>query len=67
MGKIVIKQERCKSCGYCLNACPKKLIVLSKEMNEQGVFPAEFQDKGECTGCTLCAEVCPEVAIEVWR
>jgi 2-oxoglutarate ferredoxin oxidoreductase subunit delta len=21
----------------------------------------------KCTGCALCAEMCPEVAIEVWR
>lgn len=69
MGRIIIKQERCKSCGFCLLACPKKLIKLSEEMNEQGVYPAEISDSqnGACTGCTLCAEVCPDVAIEVWR
>ncbi len=69
MGRIVIKQERCKSCGLCLLACPKKLIKFSEQMNEQGVYPAEFGDgqKEECTGCTLCAEVCPDVCIEVWR
>lgn len=69
MGKIVINRERCKSCGFCTLACPKKLIAFSKEMNEMGLYPAEFPDthNGECTGCTLCAEVCPDVAIEVWR
>jgi 2-oxoglutarate ferredoxin oxidoreductase subunit delta len=22
---------------------------------------------GQCTGCTSCATICPDMAIEVWR
>jgi 2-oxoglutarate ferredoxin oxidoreductase subunit delta len=65
-GKIVIDQEYCKSCGFCIEHCPKKLIVLATSYNEAGYYPALFQE-GECTGCAICALVCPEACIEVER
>ena len=67
MGKIEVNRERCKACGFCIATCPKQLIIISKEANSQGFCPAEQSTDGECTGCALCAEVCPDVAIEVWR
>ncbi len=67
MGKIIVNRERCKACALCTVACPKKLIVFSKEANSQGIYPIEASSEEECTGCALCAEVCPDVVIEVWR
>jgi 2-oxoglutarate ferredoxin oxidoreductase subunit delta len=64
-GRIVIDTERCKGCGLCITVCPKNSIVLSKESNRNGYFPAEAKD-GECTACTRCAIVCPEGIIEVF-
>jgi 2-oxoglutarate ferredoxin oxidoreductase subunit delta len=43
------------------------LILFSQEANSQGFYPAELSLEAECTGCALCAEACPDVAIEVWR
>ena len=65
-GGIRIAQEMCKSCGYCLEHCPKRSIVLASVYNAKGYYPAEFQ-AGECTGCGICAIMCPEAIIEVWR
>ena len=65
-GKITIDTERCKGCGLCVAVCPKGSIVICKQSNKKGYFPAQ-QAKDECTGCTLCALVCPDVAIEVHR
>lgn len=65
-GGIRIEAEMCKACGYCLEHCPKKSIVLSASYNAKGYYPAEFKE-GECTGCGICAIVCPEAIIEVWR
>ena len=65
-GKIVIDTERCKGCGLCITVCPKNSIVLSKESNQSGYFPAQAKD-GECTACTQCAIVCPEGIIEIYR
>jgi 2-oxoglutarate ferredoxin oxidoreductase subunit delta len=68
MGKIVINIEYCKGCGLCTTACAFKLIKLGKSFNKSGYYYAEFEDPtGACTGCTLCAEMCPDVAIEVWK
>ncbi len=68
MGKIVINREYCKGCELCTTACVLKLIAISREFNKSGHHPAEFTGpEGSCTGCALCAEMCPDVAIEVWK
>lgn len=68
MSKIVINQDRCKSCEFCIITCKKGLISIdTNKINILGYHPITFQDTGNCTGCALCAEVCPEVAIEVYR
>lgn len=67
-GKIEIDSERCKECGLCIITCRHNLICKSKNYNIKGYQPAEFSDpQKKCNGCALCAVVCPEVAIEVYR
>ena len=66
-GKITIDTSMCKSCQLCIGFCPKKNIVLSKELNSKGYFPAQIDPKKACTGCGICALMCPEAAIEVYR
>ncbi len=66
MTKAKIDREACKGCGLCVDACPKKIISLSKsEINRQGYFPAEITDIEACIGCAMCAIMCPDVCIEV--
>ena len=33
---LVIEAGRCKSCGRCVELCPKKTLAIGKEINEQG-------------------------------
>jgi len=66
-GKIKIRSKLCKSCGFCIEACPKGSIRISKKINEKSFFPAERMKGQPCTGCGLCAIVCPEAIIEVYR
>ena len=67
MGKIIINRERCKGCGLCIHFCKKKQINLSDELNYRGQHPCVFIDAGDCNGCAICAIVCPDVAIEVYK
>jgi 2-oxoglutarate ferredoxin oxidoreductase subunit delta len=41
---------------------------MADHFNARGYRPAELVDPAhECTGCTLCALVCPDVVITVYR
>lgn len=68
MGKVIVKVERCKGCGYCIGACSNgNLFIDGKSRNSSGYSIAAFNDEEDCSGCALCAEICPDVALEVFR
>ncbi len=67
MSHIVIDETRCKGCGLCTIACPRKLVAMSDTPNSMGYTVAVFCDAEKCTGCALCAEMCPDVAIAVFK
>ena len=64
---ITINKELCKECHLCIYACKRTLIVPTEELNSRGYHPVVFNNGDTCTGCALCATICPEVAIEVYR
>lgn len=66
-GYIQIDQELCKGCQLCISFCPGGSIGMSPGLNSAGYQTALFSSGGDCTGCAVCALVCPEVAIEVYR
>ena len=65
-GQIVIDIERCKGCGVCLEACPKHVIALSKNVNGKGYNYTETVND-DCIGCANCAVVCPDGVISVYK
>ena len=65
--KIRVDASRCKSCELCVVACPKKIMAVSDKKNELGFKLAICTDENVCTGCLACAQVCPDVAIEIVR
>lgn len=68
MPRVVIDTELCKGCRLCVIACPRDIIVIGETPNSQGYFTAVFDDQKEkCTSCALCAETCPDIAIEVFK
>lgn len=68
MARIELDEERCKGCGLCIAACPRKIIRLRLELlNGKGFHPAGVDRMDLCTGCTICATICPDNVIEVYR
>jgi len=57
----LVDLELCNGCSACFRiSCPA--ITASNETNEHGSPKAEI-DTTMCTGCTLCAQICPTEAI----
>lgn len=67
MAKVTFDKALCKSCGLCVEACPKNIVTIGKEMNNKGYFAAEVSeaDMSKCIGCAFCATMCPDSVIEV--
>ncbi len=62
-GLVHILDERCKGCGYCIEFCPKKVLVSSTRFNRKGYHPPEVKFPDECVNCHFCEIICPEFAI----
>ncbi len=57
----LVDAELCNACSACFRiSCPA--IAASHETNEHG-SPKAVIDETLCTGCTLCAQICPTEAI----
>ena len=70
MKKIEILQDICKGCGLCESVCPKKVIKLDKTvLNSKGYNPATATDEDlvNCISCAMCAKMCPDCAITVYK
>jgi len=66
MAKVTFREDRCKGCGLCVKACPKKILVLDQSrINGKGYHPAAITDQNACIACASCAIMCPDVVITV--
>jgi 2-oxoglutarate ferredoxin oxidoreductase subunit delta len=62
-GKVVIIEERCKSCGFCIAYCPRQVLQFSPIFNKKGYHPPEVINAEKCVNCHFCEVLCPEFAI----
>ena len=67
MGRIVINPDLCKGCGFCIKYCPKTVIKIGTEFNQQGYKFAVPADEKSCIACGTCALMCPDAAINVYK
>jgi len=62
-GRIYIIVERCKGCGFCVEYCPRDVLVISERYNKKGYHYPEAVKEDACVNCNLCEVICPEFAI----
>jgi 2-oxoglutarate ferredoxin oxidoreductase subunit delta len=66
-GKVEVYSEACKSCLYCVNTCPKKVLGTTDAVNSKGYQYVVPVNPDDCIGCAMCATICPDAAISVYR
>ena len=57
--KISVRREWCKSCGICIEFCPKDVLVPD---DQEKPIPENID---ACIKCGLCEVRCPDFAITV--
>ena len=62
--KLYLNPVRCKSCGYCVAACPKGALSFSGVMNAKGYDTVQV-DPEKCIVCGTCYTVCPDYVYEI--
>jgi 2-oxoglutarate ferredoxin oxidoreductase subunit delta len=62
-GDIVIIDDRCKGCNFCVEYCPNNVLVLSDNFNTKGYHPPYVKETEKCVDCGFCRMICPEFAI----
>lgn len=56
----VVDQEKCTSCGDCVESCPLECISLQQDKGDKA-----FVDPDSCSECGVCVDTCPVTAIEL--
>ena len=65
-GKLTFNEEFCKSCGLCVNVCPKKILYINTDViNKKGYNPVSVTDMDACIACSSCALMCPDAVIGI--
>lgn len=67
MVKLEILAERCKSCEFCISVCKKGVLEIGTNINAKGYRYVNVRDPLKCVGCLMCANMCPDAAIEIYK
>jgi len=62
-GEVFLNSEQCKGCGFCVEFCPTRVLVMGEELNAKGYHTPQVVNLDACTGCDLCGLYCPDFAI----
>jgi len=61
--EIVVLEDRCKGCSFCIEFCPRDVLEQGTKLNVRGVHAPRVKDSALCVGCGVCEEICPDFAI----
>ncbi|WP_455283820.1 indolepyruvate ferredoxin oxidoreductase subunit alpha [[Eubacterium] cellulosolvens] len=61
--EIVVIEDRCKGCSFCIEFCPRDVLEQDTKLNIRGVHAPRVKDSTLCVGCGVCEELCPDLAI----
>ncbi len=67
MGTITVAQDICKGCELCVSSCPLRIMAMSPDVNRMGYHTPRRLDEKRCNACRVCAWMCPDAVIEVYR
>jgi 2-oxoglutarate ferredoxin oxidoreductase subunit delta len=62
-GTIVLDEDRCKGCSYCVVYCPTNALAMGGRLNKKGYHLPDLTDPDKCNGCDMCGLFCPDFAI----
>ena len=62
--ELKIQTERCKSCGLCVIACPRKALTIGDISNSAG-YKCVTVDRGKCVICGICYTACPDYVFTI--
>ncbi len=62
--KAQINAAWCKSCGYCVEQCPRSALSIGEELNAAGYRHVAI-DEAKCIGCGVCYNVCPDYVFRI--
>ncbi|MFQ5830835.1 MAG: 4Fe-4S dicluster domain-containing protein [Candidatus Methylomirabilia bacterium] len=62
---VVVSEDMCKACSFCLNICPVDVFAWRQAANRIGWFPMYVAHEEHCIGCMLCYQICPDFCIHV--
>ncbi|HOX37270.1 MAG TPA: 4Fe-4S binding protein [Candidatus Brocadiia bacterium] len=65
MIKVRILERYCKGCGLCVSFCRQGVLAIGEQRNKLGYEIAEAVAPDKCVGCSQCALMCPDAAIEI--
>lgn len=64
--EVIIDEQRCFGCGYCVTFCPHGCLEISKDkVSWRGHYQAVLNRPEKCNGCGFCVWMCPHWAIKV--
>ena len=64
MQKLKLNIERCKGCGYCVDACKQKALSQPGQLNKKG-YSIVVADEETCIQCGMCYRLCPDCVFEI--